>query len=164
MVFDFRRRRGVVLAAAFFLSLSLSATSLAAAQYGFQPNPHLYSDTANPAADILAAEQAARPQHKRILLEFGGNWCGDCQVLDFYYHQGPNAALLAKYFVVVRVDIGHMDRNLAIAQKYHVPIAKGVPALTILDAQGRLLYTEQPKEFEHTSPEAITAFLNHWKG
>ncbi len=136
----------------------------AGAQFGFTPNPHLYSETANPAADILAAEQAARPQHKRILLEFGGNWCGDCQVLDFYYRQQPNADLLAKYYVVVRVDIGHMDHNVDIAQRYHVPITKGVPALAILDARGKLLYTEQPKEFEHTSPEAITAFLNHWKG
>ena len=64
----------------------------------------------------------------------------------------------------MRIDIGHMDHNVATAEKYHVPITKGVPALAILDAHGNLLYAEQPKEFEHTSPEAITAFLNHWKG
>ncbi len=154
--------------AAAALLLSLSAVSplglaRAAAQSGFQVNPHLYSETANPAADILAAEKAARPQHKRILLEFGGNWCGDCQVLDYYYRQQPNADLLAKYYVVVRVDIGHMDHNVEIAQRYHVPITHGVPALAVLDARGNLLYAEHEKEFEHTSPEAIRAFLNRWK-
>ncbi len=155
--------------AAAALLVSLSAVSplssmQAAAQSGFQVNPHLYSETADPAADILAAERAARQQHKRILLEFGGNWCGDCQVLDYYYRQQPNADLLARYYVVVRVDIGHMDHNVAIAQRYHVPITHGVPALAVLDARGGLLYAEHEKEFEHTSPEAITAFLSRWKG
>ena len=143
----------------------IAATPLhAPAQFGFTPNPHLYNETADPAADILAAEKAARPTQKRVLLEFGGNWCGDCQVLDYYYRQQPNADLIAQHYIVVRVDIGHMDHNVATAEKYHVPITKGVPALAILDARGNLLYSEQPKEFEHTSPEAITAFLNRWKG
>ena len=135
----------------------------ARAQSEFRVNKNLYSETADATAEIDAAERVARREHKRILLDFGGNWCGDCQVLDFYYHQAPNAELLARYYVVVHVDIGHMDHNVNIANKYHVPITKGVPALAVLDANGKLLYSERDKEFEHTSPEAITAFLNRWK-
>jgi thiol:disulfide interchange protein len=101
----------------------------AAAQSAFHVNKSLYSESANSAADIEAAEKIARHDQKRILLDFGGNWCGDCQVLDFYYHQAPNAELLGKYYIVVHVDIGHMDHNLSIANKYHVPVGKGVPAL-----------------------------------
>jgi thiol:disulfide interchange protein len=134
------------------------------AQESFHVNRNLYSETADASADIAAAAKQARLEHKRILLEFGGNWCGDCQVLDYYYRQSPNAELLAKHYVVVRVDIGHMDHNMDIASRYHVPVAKGVPALAVLDANGKLLYAERDKEFEHSSPEAITAFLNHWKG
>ena len=136
---------------------------VAVAQYGFTPNPHLYSETADPAADIVKAEMAARPGHKRILLEFGGNWCGDCQVLDYYEHHGANAALLSRYYELVRVDIGHMDHNVATAEKYHVPITKGVPALAILDDHGKLLFAEQPKEFERPSPETVQALLERWK-
>ncbi len=147
----------------FALLAGLSVWQVSPAQEAFHVNKDLYSESADPAADIAAAVAQARPAHKRILLEFGGNWCGDCQVLDYYYHQPPNAELLAKYYVVVRVDIGHMDHNVDIARKYHVPITKGVPALAILDARGNLLYSERDKEFEHTSPEAIAAFLNHWK-
>lgn len=142
----------------------LIGSSLTLAQESFHVNRDLYSTNSDPAADIANAKIAARQGRKRILLEFGGNWCGDCQLLDYYYHQAPNAELLAKHFVVVRVDIGHMDHNMDIAQKYHVPVTKGVPALAVLDANGKLLYSEQPKEFEHSSPEAITAFLNRWKG
>jgi thiol-disulfide isomerase/thioredoxin len=137
---------------------------LAAAQEAFHVNKDLYSEAADPAADIAAARLVARREHKRILLDFGGNWCGDCQLLDYYYHQSPNAELLAKYYIVVHIDIGHMDHNVAIARKYRVPITKGVPALAVLDAQGDLLYAEHEKEFEHTSVESVTLFLRRWKG
>lgn len=142
---------------------SIALSYPAVAQSPFRIDKNLYSETANAAADISAAQLTARRSHKRILLEFGGNWCGDCQVLNYYYQQPPNAELLAKYYVVVRVDIGHMDHNVDIARKYHVPITKGVPALALLDAHGNLLYAEREKEFEHVSPEAITAFLTKWK-
>ena len=145
-----------------FLCMNAVSPSVEA-QAGFHVNKSLYSESANAAADIQAAERIARHDHKRILLDFGGNWCGDCQVLDYYYHLAPNADLLAKYYVVVHVDIGHIDHNLDIANRYHVPISKGVPALAVLDASGKVVYSELAKEFEHTSPEAITVFLNRWK-
>jgi thiol:disulfide interchange protein len=144
--------------------LSVASAADAHGQAGlFKPNPHLYSETSNAATDISVAIAQASREHKRILLDFGGNWCGDCQVLDIYYHQSPNAELLAKHFILVHINIGHMDENVAIAQKYNVPITKGVPALAVLDSHGKLLYAEHDKEFEHTSPSAITDFLNRWK-
>ena len=154
------------IAAAVIGALCLAAPGEAYSQSGlFKPNPHLYSESANPATDISVAIAQARREHKRILLDFGGNWCGDCQLLDIYYHQSPNAELLAKYFILVHVSIGDstLNKNRDIARKYNVPIAKGVPALAILDSHGRLLYSEHEKEFEHASPSAVTAFLNRWK-
>ncbi|HEX3968150.1 MAG TPA: thioredoxin family protein [Edaphobacter sp.] len=135
----------------------------AAAQIIAKANKNLYSETSNPTADIAAALSQARREHKRVLLDFGGNWCGDCQLLDIYYHQSPNAELLAKNFILVHVNIGHMDKNVDVAKKYNVPITKGVPALAVIDAHGNLLYAERPKEFEHATPEDVTAFLKHWK-
>jgi thiol:disulfide interchange protein len=144
--------------------LGLSAPAYLRAQAGlFKPDPHLYSEDANPATDIAVAVARATREHKRILLDFGGNWCGDCQVLDIYYHQSPNAEILEKHFILVHINIGHMDKNVDIARKYRVPITKGVPALAVLDSHGRLLYSEREKEFEHTSVSAITSFLNRWK-
>lgn len=127
---------------------------------------HIYSETADPNVDIANALRKARIEHKRVILDFGGDWCGDCQVLDIYFHQQPNAALLAKYFVVVHIYIGHMDRNLDITRKYKVPINKGVPALAVLDRYGKLLYSQQTGQFEdmrNMSSSAVTDFLNQWK-
>ena len=145
------------------LAFTVASPLPAAAQIIDKVNKNLYSETANPTTDIADALVRARREHKRVLLDFGGNWCGDCQLLDIYYRQSPNAELLTKYFILVHVNIGHMDKNVDVAKKYKVPIAKGVPALAVIDAHGNLLYSEREKEFEHTSPEAITAFLTRWK-
>jgi thiol:disulfide interchange protein len=127
---------------------------------------HIYSETANPSSDIAAALAQAKREHKRVLLDFGGDWCGDCQALDIYFHQPPNDALLADHFVLVHVWIGHEDANLDVAKRYGVPIGKGVPALAVLDADGRLLYAQKAGEFEdmrHMEPASVTEFLETWK-
>jgi thioredoxin 1 len=146
---------------AFAALLILTAGIVAAAQ-----NRIIYSATANANADIAAAMQTARQQHKRIILDFGGNWCGDCQVLDIYFHQEPNASIVEKNFLVVHVDIGRMDKNVDVAEKYGVPLKRGVPALAVLDAHGHLLYSQRDGEFEsmrRMDPGSVTEFLNKWK-
>jgi thioredoxin-related protein len=127
---------------------------------------HLYSAEADPKAEIASALKQAGPENKRIILVFGGDWCGDCQVLDIYFHQPPNAELLDKNFIVVHVDIGHYDKNLNVAEKYKIPLKKGVPALAVIDARGNLLYSQETGEFEdmrYMYPNSVTDFLNRWK-
>jgi thiol:disulfide interchange protein len=127
---------------------------------------HLYSAEADPKADIAAALKQAGLEHKRVILDFGGDWCGDCQVLDIYFHQAPNAELLDKNFLVVHVDIGRFDKNLDIPAKYNVPLRKGVPALAVIDAGGKLLYSQQTAEFgdmRYMYPASVTEFLTKWK-
>lgn len=132
----------------------------------YTPGKHIYPAIDQAPADVAAALAEAARTHKRVILDFGGDWCGDCQVLDIYFHQDPNLALLEKNFIVVHVWIGHMDHNLDIAEKYGVPINKGVPALAVLSAKGTTLYSQKTGEFEdmrHMDASSVTDFLNHWK-
>ena len=127
---------------------------------------HLYSADADPKADIAAALKEAHLEHKRVILDFGGDWCGDCQVLDIYLHQEPNIKLFQKNFVLVHVDIGHFDKNVDITERYGVPLKKGVPALAVLDANGKVLYAQKSAEFgdmRYMQPTSVTEFLNRWK-
>jgi thiol:disulfide interchange protein len=127
---------------------------------------HIYSESADPQADIAAGLKKAAQEHKRVLLDFGGDWCGDCQVLDIYFHQPPNSELLQRNFVLVHVWIGHMDRNLELAAKYGVPINKGVPALAVLDPDGKVIYAQGTGEFRdmrHMESNSVTDFLEKWK-
>lgn len=128
---------------------------------------HIYSETADPKADIAAALAKARREHKRVILDFGGDWCPDCQVLDIYFHQAPNVDLLDRHFLLVHVWIGHMDRNIDLAAKYGVPISKGVPALAVVAPDGKVLYSQQTGQFNdmrHMQSSSVTEFLEKWKG
>jgi thioredoxin 1 len=145
--------------------LALAALSLAATG-AFAQARSIYNENADAHAEVRDALARAAHEHKRIILDFGGNWCGDCQVLDIYFHREPNAALLADNYILVDIDIGHMDKNVDIAQQYNVPLRKGVPALAVLDARGHLLYSQTNGEFEsmrRMDPNSVTDFLQHWK-
>ncbi len=125
---------------------------------------HLYPPAGQAAPDIAKAEKQARAEGKRVLLDFGGDWCGDCEVLDIYFHQEPNASLLNENFVPVKVNIGYEDLNLDLARKYGVVIT-GVPALAVLSADGKVLYAqrEEFRDMRYMEPTYVTAFLNRWK-
>jgi thiol:disulfide interchange protein len=127
---------------------------------------HLYPADADSKAEIADALKQASQDHKRVILDFGGDWCGDCQVLDIYFHQDPNLELLTQNFLVVHVDIGHYDKNLDVAERYNIPLKAGVPALAVLDAHGKLLYSQKTGEFEdmrYMHVGSVTDFLNRWK-
>jgi ketosteroid isomerase-like protein len=125
----------------------------------------LYPANADANADIRAALGRAATSHKRVLLVFGGNWCYDCHVLETAFHSAAIAPLL-KPFELVHVDVGEYNKNLDIAQRYEVPVAKGVPALAVLASDGRLLFAQKQHEFSATrrmGPEDIATFLQRWK-
>ncbi|HEY0263208.1 MAG TPA: thioredoxin family protein [Granulicella sp.] len=132
----------------------------------FSPR-HIYSETANPKADIAAALKQAKAEHKRVLIDFGGDWCGDCQVLDIYFRESPNDQLLAQNFVLAHVFVNSdISNNLDLGQKYGIPLKKGVPALAVLDANGKLIHAQSSGEFEdmrHMDVQSVTDFLNRWK-
>jgi thiol:disulfide interchange protein len=126
----------------------------------------IYPEPPQASADLAAALKTAAAQHKRILLDFGGNWCGDCQVLDIYFHDPSNLPILNANFVLVHVNIGHDDANLDIAQRYGVPLDKGVPALAVLSENGKLLYSQKQGEFEamrRMQSSSVTSFLVQWR-
>ena len=129
-------------------------------------NRQIYPDPAQAKADLAAALKTAAQTHKRILLDFGGDWCGDCQVLDLYFHDAKNLPILEANFILVHVNIGHMDANVDIAEKYGIPLHKGVPALAVLSEKGALLYSQKGGEFEdmrNLQSAALTSFLVQWK-
>lgn len=148
---------GLVLAAV------IAATGLGAGAQIMQ-NKQIYPAVEAASPDVKAALAEARRTHKRVILDFGGNWCPDCQVLNIYFHRSPNAELLAKYYVLVDVNIGRMDANLELAHKYGVPVT-GVPALAVVDGDGKVVFA-QSKEFEDMrtmQPTSVTEFLTKWK-
>ena len=154
--------------------LSLSAAAqLASHEQIMQPpaelKPGLYPANANARADIKAAVAKAAKEHKRVLLDFGADWCLDCHILDNTFHHNADVEpLLEKNYVVVHIDIAKTNppKNNDLAIKYHVPLEKGVPALAVLDSNGKLLFSDHGGEFEaarRMKVQTIIDFLEKWK-
>ena len=145
---------------------ALAALLALAAGTARSASREIYPDPAQARVDLAAALKTAAQSHKHILLDFGGNWCPDCQVLDLYFHDATNRPLLEAGFILVHVNIGREDANLDLAGQYQVPLAKGVPALAVLSERGKLLYSQKGGEFEamrRMDSSAVTAFLRQWK-
>src|SRR6266851_2287198 len=126
----------------------------------------IYPANVDTKAEIAEALANAAKTHRRVILVFGGNWCYDCHVLDAAFHSPEIEPTLNKNFVVVHVNIGEYDKNLDIADKYEVPLKKGVPASAVLESDGKLLFSQKHGEFEAARSMAIEnvlVFLNKWK-
>jgi thiol:disulfide interchange protein len=168
-------RHSAAAALALLSIVAFATLSPAIAQAPAAPGPapvpfvkkHIYNETGDPKADIAAALVKAKHEHKRVILDFGGDWCGDCQVLDIYFHQAPNDELLAKHFILVHVWVGHIDTNLDIMKKYGVSSQKGgVPGLAVLAPDGSVVFAQQSGEFDrmrHMESSSVTEFLTKWK-
>jgi len=135
-------------------------------QQPLDTNKQVYVPGLNAHTEIADALKLAAKQHKRVLVVFGANWCYDCHVLDKAFHRPDVEAVLKPNYEVVHVDVGQGEKNQDIMQQYRVPMAKGIPAIAVLDSDGKLLYSQQGGEFEKArvlGPEDVIAFLNKWK-
>ena len=81
-------------------------------------------------------------------------------------HKPDLAGLIEHNYVVVDIDLGRYDKNLDLAQKYGVPINKGIPAISVLDTHGKLLYAQGQGQFANarTMPyHDFAEFFRKWE-
>jgi thioredoxin 1 len=100
----------------------------------------IYPAPAQAKIDLAAALARSAATHKRVIVDFGGNWCSDCHVLDAYFHDSTNKPLLEANYIL--------------------------PALAVLGEHGELLYSQKAGEFEamrSMQSAAVTGFLLRWK-
>jgi protein disulfide-isomerase len=130
-----------------------------------QPYASVYNEKADAPHDVAAAITNAEGSKRNIVLIFGANWCPDCLALDAQMHKPELASIIEKNFVIVEVDLGREDKNLDLAEQYHVPIQHGIPALAVLNSHGRLLYAMDQGQFadaSNMSYKSIKAFFVRW--
>ena len=66
----------------------------------------------------------------------------------------------------VNVGTKGITDNFAVAERYDIPLKKGVPALAVLESDGRVVYAQKTGEFEDTrnmDPKSVNDFLTKWK-
>jgi len=126
----------------------------------------LFPANADARAEIKEAEEKAGKEGKRILLVFGANWWYDCHVLDLAFHRPDFVSAMASC-EVVQMDVGpDGQKNGDLAKEFQVPLDKGIPALAVLEGDGKLVVSQKNGEFEDArslTPAALLEFLNQWK-
>lgn len=129
-----------------------------------KPTAKLYdvdADAKQQIAEALAKAKAEVP-NKRVLIQWGGNWCGWCIKLHGLYKS--NAAIkkeLNYEYVVVFVDAGQpKGKNIEFAKTYGADLQKeGFPFLTVLAADGAVIANQESASLETKSTDGKSAGL-----
>jgi thioredoxin 1 len=148
------------------LAIAVAAASMVCFSQAVKEDKNIYNERADARGEIKEALEKATAEHKRVIVVFGANWCFDCHVLDKAFHRSDLARILAANYEVVHVDIGRGEKNQDLMTKYEVPMKRGIPGLAVLDADGKLVYSQKNGEFENAralAPQDFLAFLNKWK-
>jgi hypothetical protein len=167
------RSFGLGLAAAFVLAIT-GASAEPAPKVGIAsftalktPLPYPYDEAADADAVVAAAKAKARAQHKLLIIDLGGNWCGDCRVLTGTMELPEVRAFVDAHYVVALVDVGRFNRNLQVPARYGITQRlEGVPALLIVDPRtDRLLdagHVVALADARSMTPQALADWLAQW--
>ena len=131
------------------------------------PLPYPYDETANADAQVAKARARAKASGKLLMIDLGGNWCGDCRVLAGTVELPAMKAFMDKHYEVVTVDVGRFNHNLQVPARYgFTERLKGVPTLLVVDPKtDRLLNRDDVFALSSAgsmSPQALADWLAKW--
>lgn len=124
----------------------------------------IYDESLDGSKQIDQALAQARKENKRVLIQFGANWCGWCHKLHtlLQTHQAVANKMKSDY-VLVLVDV-NKEHNKRVIGGYKAA-QHGLPVIVVLDADGKQLTTKDTGELEegdHHDPQKVLAFLDQW--
>ena len=124
----------------------------------------IYDPEASGQQLIEAAVERAKREHKHVLIEWGGNWCGWCYRLhDVFTKDELVSPIVFEEFELVLVDEGkNHDLMLSYGGRNR---QYSYPHLTVLDADGQVLTNQNTAPLEEGkvhSPTAVAEFLKKW--
>jgi thiol-disulfide isomerase/thioredoxin len=134
------------------------------------PLPYPYDETASAEAvdaTIAKAKAQAKKSGKLLLIDLGGNWCGDCRVLAGTLDLPEMQRFVDKHYVEVIVDVGRFNKNLQVPAHYGITQRlEGVPSLLIVDPKtDRLLNAGQISKLadaRNMTPQSLADYLAKW--
>jgi len=124
-----------------------------------------YDSKRDPEKDLAMAEAAAARDHKRILVEVGGEWCSWCKILDTFFTDHADLRQQREAnFVLLKVYMGPRNENIAFLSRF--PKIPGYPYFFILDADGKVLGAKDTSPLENRGGgydvREMKSFLTAW--
>ena len=144
----------------------LLASRSASALTESSPLPTRFDPARDPARDLETALRMARATRRRVLAEVGGEWCTWCHIMDRFFAANPDLAKIRDAnFIVLKINFSKENQNQAFLSRW--PKVAGYPHFFVLDANGRLLHSQDTSVLEAANdydPTAFRAFLLQWSG
>jgi thiol-disulfide isomerase/thioredoxin len=126
----------------------------------------IYDPKADANAQVSAAASKARRENKRVLLMFGGDWCGWCHKLHaLFQSDGEIRKLLLYEYELVMVDLEAPNAAVLLAECKGDLDGVGYPFLAVLDADRKVVIrqkTDPLEEGDHHDPKKVKEFLARW--
>lgn len=125
----------------------------------------IYDEAADAEQLVASALALAARDNKRVLLMYGGNWCGWCYKLDDVLHKDPKVRrVMRDEYELVHVDIGRGDKHVELSARFGSDHrAHGYPYLTVVGADGRTVTHKDTAELEdgpNHDPAKVLEFLS----
>jgi thioredoxin-related protein len=154
------------------LLATTSALAYAQATQESQPaktetaRPSIYDKNADATAALAKASERANRENKRVLLMFGGDWCGWCHKLHTLFKTDPEIRKLLSYeYELVMVDTKAPNAEKLLEECSKGQTGVGFPFLAVMDGAGKLLVgqkTDPLEEGDHHDPAKVKEFLGKW--
>ena len=128
------------------------------------PLPYPYDVDADAGSQVNSAFTRARQTGKRVLIDFGGNWCPDCRILAGVMNLAEVKAFVEKHYEVVTVNVGYFDKNLDVVRRFGIEKLKGVPTVVIAES-GMTLNVTNSADLSNAramTPQGIADWLARW--
>lgn len=130
-----------------------------------QALPDRFDPARDAAADVAAATAVAKAQHKRVMVDVGGEWCPWCHILDrFVAGNGDVQKLVDANYVWIKVNWSPQNRNESLLSRW--PRVKGYPHLFVLDGDGKLVHSQDTSQLEAGADydkDKLLAFLRMYR-
>lgn len=126
--------------------------------------PSKFDPSRDAAADVAQATSMAKAQGKRVIIDVGGEWCTWCHIMDRFIAANRDVqALIDANYIWLKVNFSKQNTNEAVLSRW--PKVAGYPHLFVLDADGKLLHSQDTSALEAGKgydKRAFVAMLRKW--
>jgi len=130
-------------------------------------NFNLYKPAEDAEKEISNAIITAKKEGKHVFIQVGGNWCIWCaRFNDFVTTDKSIDSLVNADYVVYHMNYSKENYNTNLLAKYGYPQRFGFPVFLILDANGKLIHTQNSGYLEKDKSydrNVVIGFFKDWR-
>ena len=106
-----------------------------------------FAEKADAKAALQAALQRAKKDNRRVLIEWGDN-SSDWWVNKSFANNAELRRKRLYEYELITIEVGPMNQNRDLVKKFEAALGDGVPYLTILDGDGKVLANQRTDPFQ----------------